>query len=51
MICLRTSIATGFRVRTGEVVDKPEGTPDGDQLIRDPEMFLDPLRSIVLVEA
>ena len=42
MICLRTSRAMDCRARSGEVVGKPVGTPDGVQWLRDPECSVDP---------
>ena len=46
MICLRTSRAMDFRVRSGEAVGKPVGTPDGFQWMRLPEWSVDPLSAI-----
>ena len=43
VICLRTSRAMGFRVRSGEAVGKPVGILDGVQWMRAPEWSVDPL--------
>ena len=48
MICLRTSRGMGFRVRSGEAVGKPVGTPDAVQWMRAPEWSVDPLSAIAL---
>ena len=48
MICLRTSRGTDSRVRSGEVVGKPVGTPDGVQWMRGPEWSVDPLNVLAL---
>ena len=50
MICLRTSRVTGSQVRSGEVVGKPEGTPDGVQWMRVPEWSFDPLSAFALAQ-
>ena len=48
VICLRTSRAMGFRVRSGAAVGKPVGTPDGVQWMRVPEWSVDPQSAIAL---
>ena len=50
VIYLRTSAQLGFRVRSGEVFDKPVGTPDGVQWMRAPELSVDPLSAIALAQ-
>ena len=50
MIYLRTSRGKGFRVRSGEAVGKPVGTPDGVQSIRAPEWLVDPLSATALAQ-
>ena len=50
MICLRISRAKGFRVRSGEAVGKPVGTPDGVQWMRVPEWSVDPQSAIALAQ-
>ena len=46
VIYLRTSRGMGFRVRSGEAVGKPVGTPDGVQWIRAREWSVDSLSAI-----
>ena len=48
VICLSTSTHVGFRVRSGEFVDKPVGIPDACQWMRVPEWSVDPLSAIAL---
>ena len=48
MICLRTSMGMGYRVRFGEAVGKPVGILDGVQWMRAPEWSVDPLSGIAL---
>ena len=43
MICLRTSMQLGFRVRSGEAVGKPVGILDAVQSRRALEWSVDPL--------
>ena len=50
VICLRTSMQVGFRVRSGKFFDKPVGTPDGFQWMRVPEWSVDPLSFIALAQ-
>ena len=48
VICLRTSTQLGFRVCSGEAVDKPVSIPDGVQWMRALEWSVDPLGAIAL---
>ena len=50
VICLRTSMAMGFPVRSGEAVDKLLGTPDGVQWMRVPEWSVEPQSAIALAQ-